>query len=495
MTAEAVHTDGARRRVIREELEGVRGVRGRRDRHARAVAEDDRRRVGGAGARGCARAAEVPCGTALRRAVEARRPRVEEARGALAGDVRIRLGHRRRAHRVGERGQRAAPGRAQVGEEADRVVGAMVQRGRRVVDVRGVRLAVGRGAVLGEEAAGVGRAALAEPWTRRVEGLQAIGAPGELDLQAVEDLGGDDRLGRAASADADDAARRRLGGAVAAARVDAERRGAAARRRVVADDGDRQRELHPRLLADEGDGLVAHGVELGAGGAALDGQRERLAHDLVDRRAPAGRQAPVVGQDPARGQRAVGDRAAGASGKAHAGQRRDRQSERLLGRRGAGARAARAGEQAVPRALADGAPHARAHDVLEAADQAIALRGADGHELADDRAVAPHDPLGLAQRARLDAQGAGVGGVGGGLADAAQGALEGARMGRVARDQRAADDEELRVARRAQHAGRGARARGRVPADEPRPGRRRRRCQGQARHVAGAEHRRRRRDR
>ena len=185
------------------------------------------------------------------------RPRVEQARGALARDVRIRLGQRRRAHRVGERGQRAAPGRAQVGEEADRVVGALVQRGRRLVDVRGVRLAVGRSAVLGEEAARVGRAALAEPRARGVEGLQGVGAPGELDLQAVEDLRGDDGLRRPAAADADDAARRGLGRAVAAVRVDAERRGAAARRRIVADDGDRQRERDPGLLAGEGDGLVA----------------------------------------------------------------------------------------------------------------------------------------------------------------------------------------------------------------------------------------------
>ena len=495
MAAEAVHADGARRRVVGEELEGVRGVRGRRDGHARAVAEDDRRRVGRAGSRRRARAADVPRRTALRRAVEARAPRVEQARGALARDVRIRLGQRRGAHRVGERGQRAAPGRAQVGEEADRVVGALVQRGRGLVHVRGVCLAVGRGAVLGEEAAGVGRAALAEPRARGVEGLEGVGAPGELDLQAVEDLGGDHGLRRPAAADADDAARRRLGRAVAAVRVDAERRGAAARRRIVADDGDRQRERHPGLLAGEGDGLVAHGVELRAGGAALDGQRERLAHDLVDRRAAAGRQAPVAGQHPARGQRAVGDRAAGAAGHAHAGQRRHREREGLLRRRGTGARAAGTGEQPVPGALADGAAYARAHDVLQAADEAVALGGTDSHELADDRAVAPHDPLGLAQRARLDAQRAGVDAVGGGLAGAAQGALEGARVGRVARDQGAADDQQLGVARRAQHARRAACTGGRVPAGESGPGRRGGRRQRQARHVAGAEHRRRRRDR
>ena len=70
----------------------------------------------------------------------------------------------------------------------------------------------------------------------------------------------------AAAADADDAARRGLGGAIAAVRVDAERGGAAARRGVVADDRDRQRERHPGLLAGEGDGLVADGVELRAGG-------------------------------------------------------------------------------------------------------------------------------------------------------------------------------------------------------------------------------------
>ena len=492
VAAEAVHADGARRRVVGEELEGVRGVRGRRDGHARAVAEDDRRRVGGAGSRRRARAADVPRGAALRRAVEARRPRVEQARGALARHVRIRPGQRRCAHRVGERGQRAAPGRAQVGEEADRVVGPLVERRRRLVDVRGVRLAVGGGAVLGEEAAGVGRAALAEPRTRGVEGLEGVGAPGELDLQAVEDLSGDHGLGRATSADAHDAARRGLGGAVAAARVDAERGGAAARRRIVADDGDRQRELHPGLLADEGDGLVADGVELRAGGAALHGQRERLAQGLVDRVAAAGRQARVVGQHPARGQRAVGDRAAGAPRHAHAGQRRDREREGLLRRRGAGARAAGAGEQPVPRALADGAAHAGAHDVLKAREQAVALGGADGHELADDRAVSPHDPLGLAQRARLEAEGAGVDAVRGGLADAAQGALEGTRVGGVACDQGAADDEELGLARRAQHARRGACARRRVPADEPGPGRRGGRPQRQAGHVARAEHRRRR---
>ena len=290
----------------------------------------------------------------------------------------------------------------------------------------------------------------------------------------MEDLGGDDGLRRAAAADADDAARRGLGGAVAAVRVDAERRGAAARRRIVADDGDRQRERHPGLLGGEGDGLVAHGVQLRAGGAALDGQRERLAHGLVDRRAAAGRQAPVVGQHPARGQRAVGDRAARASGHAHAGQRRHREGEGLLRRRGTGARAAGTGEQPVPGALADGAAHARAHDVLQAADEAVALSGADGHELADDRAVAPHDPLGLAQRARLDAEGAGVDAIHGGLAGAAQGALEGARVGRVARDQRAADDEQPGVARRAQHARRAACAGGRVPAGESGPRRRRR---------------------
>ena len=216
---------------------------------------------------------------------------------------------------------------------------------------------------------------------------------------------------------------------------------------------------------------------------------------VFDRRAAAGRQAPVVGQHPARGQRAVGDRATRASGHAHARQRCHREGEGLLRRRGTGARAAGTGEEPVPGALADGAAHARAHDVLQAADEAVALGGADGHELADDRAVAPHDPLGLAQRARLDAEGAGVDAIHGGLAGAAQGALEGARVGRVARDQRAADDEQPGVARRAQHARRAACAGGRVPAGESGPRRRRGRCQRQARHVAGAEHRRRRRDR
>ena len=91
-------------------------------------------------------------------------------------------------------GQRAGAGLVEVGEEADGVVGALVQRRRRLLEYAGVGLAVGRRAVLREQAAGVGRAALPQPCPVAVERLQAAGAAGELDLQAVEDLVRDDGL-------------------------------------------------------------------------------------------------------------------------------------------------------------------------------------------------------------------------------------------------------------------------------------------------------------